>query len=131
NQTYSGRALKPDVTQVYNGTYSAAKYYPAMGSMGIGMNFSGTAVYVFLILANYRNDGAPVPWTSTVTRANFSVDGGSPVPFLHISNLSTTALQYNSLVFSLANLSNGDHRLDITTTGSTDIYVNFDYAVYT
>ncbi|KIJ92743.1 hypothetical protein K443DRAFT_113111, partial [Laccaria amethystina LaAM-08-1] len=63
---------------------------------------------------------------TTVTRANFSVDGGSPVPFLHIPNLSTTALQYNSLVFLQTNLSNGDHRLDITTTGSTNIYVNFD-----
>jgi hypothetical protein len=42
NQTSSGNyALKPDVTQVYNGTYSAATYYPAMGSVGISMNFTG------------------------------------------------------------------------------------------
>ena len=34
-------ALKPDVTQVYNGTYSATTYYPAMGSVGISMNFTG------------------------------------------------------------------------------------------
>jgi len=51
---------------------------------------------------------------------------GLPVPF-HIPNLSTTALQYDSLVFSRTCLSNRDHRLDITTTGSTNIYVNFDY----
>jgi len=42
NQTSSGYyALKPDVTQVYNGTYSATTYYPSMGSVGISMNFTG------------------------------------------------------------------------------------------
>ena len=81
---------------------------------------------MFFILANNQGDGI-----TTVTQANFSVDGRLPVPFLHIPNLSITALQYNSLVFSRTKLSNGDHRLDITTTGSTNIYVNFDYAIYT
>ena len=80
---------------------------------------------MFFDLANNQGDGI-----TTVTRANSSVDSGLPMAFLHIPNLSTTALQYNSLVFSRTNLLNGDHRLDITTTGSTNIYVNFDYAVY-
>ena len=81
---------------------------------------------MFSILANNQGDGI-----TTVNRSNFPVDGGSPVPFLHTPNLSATALQYNSLVFSRTDLSNGNHRLDITTTGSTNIYVNFDYAIYT
>ena len=72
----------------------------------------------------------PGRWYYDSHSVNFSVDGGLPVPF-QIPNLSTTALQYDSLVSSRTNLSNGDHRLNITTTGSTNIYVNFDYAIYT
>jgi hypothetical protein len=82
-------------------------------------------IYVFFILANNQGDGI-----TTVTRANFSVDDGLLVPF-HIPDLSTTALQYNSLVFSRTNFSNRVHRLDITTTGSTNTYINFYYAIYT
>ena len=81
---------------------------------------------MFFILANNQGDGI-----TTLTRANFSVDSELPVPFLHTPNISTTAFEYDSLVFSRTNLSNGNHSLDITTTGSTNIYINFDYAIYT
>jgi len=81
---------------------------------------------VFFILANKQGDGV-----TTLTSANFSVDGELPVPFLHTPDLSTTAFEYDALVFSQTNLSNGNHSLDITTTGSTSIYVNFDHAMYT
>ena len=38
---------------------------------------------------------------------------------------------YDVLVFSLTNLSSTLHTLNISTTGPTTSYVNFDYAIYT
>ena len=40
-QTCGGCAIKPDVTQVYNGTYSAATYHPDLGALGVRMQFTG------------------------------------------------------------------------------------------
>ena len=42
NETCGVRCvIKPDVTQVYKGTYSAATYHPYLGSLGVGMQFTG------------------------------------------------------------------------------------------
>ena len=40
-QTCNGCAIKPDVTQVYMGIYSAATYHPDLGALGVGMQFTG------------------------------------------------------------------------------------------
>lgn len=87
----------------------------------------GTAIYVFFVLANNEGDGI-----TTLTTANFSVDGGTPTLFQHAPDLTTTTIQYNQLVFSQTNLPNASHTLDITTSGvNENVYVNFDYAIYT
>jgi hypothetical protein len=81
---------------------------------------------VFFILANFIN-------TSTLNSANFSVDGNAPVLFASIIPvLPTLTPQYRVMVFCQTNLSNTLHTLNITTSGPVgDIYVNFDYAIYT
>ena len=81
---------------------------------------------MFFILANYGGDGL-----TTLTSANFTVDGDVPVPFTHTMNDTSASLfEYHALVFSKTNLPNTLHTLNITTTGSGSAYVNFDYAVY-
>ena len=86
----------------------------------------GTAIYIFFILANNRGEGV-----TSITNVNFTIDGGAPTPFTHTPNLSTTTFQYDALVFSQTKLSNTLHTLNITIMVSMDMYVNFDYAIYT
>jgi hypothetical protein len=81
---------------------------------------------VFFILPNHQEDGV-----TTLTSADFTVDGEAPIPFTHTSVLPPTSFQYDALVFSQSKLSNTLHTLKITATGSASVYLNFDYAIYT
>jgi len=70
---------------------------------------------------------------TTLTSANFTVDGNMPEHFNfthNTSNPSVPSFKYHALVFSKPNLPNTLHTLNITTTGSASAYVNFDYAIY-
>ncbi|KAF8958003.1 hypothetical protein BDZ97DRAFT_1668984 [Flammula alnicola] len=118
-------AIRPDTTQAFKGTYTAATYNPGLGSMSITMQFTGTAIYVFFILANADSG------ITTLTLANMTLDGNAPELFQHFPDLTTTNLDYNSLVFSKANLANVQHTLVISTSGNSNVFVNFDYAIYT
>ena len=137
-------AIAPSPTRAFNQTYTAGIYRPAVGPMGISMQFNGrprkicsfrypdrhstgTAIYVFFILVNfYKGDGIPI-----LTSANFTVDGDVPVPFTHvISDPSASSVEYRVLVFSKTGLTSTLHTLNISTTGSATAYVNFDYAIY-
>ncbi|KAJ7456582.1 hypothetical protein FB451DRAFT_1098704 [Mycena latifolia] len=121
----SGCAIQPSTDDAFDGTWSAATYNSGLGSMSISMDFTGIAIYVYFILANDEGDGI-----TTTTKANFSIDGTSAGTFTHTPT-SSTDLQYNALVFSQTGLSNAAHSLLISTEGADDIYVNFDYAIYT
>lgn len=88
---------------------------------------AGTAIYVYFILAN--NAGAGV---ISKTMANITLDNQSPLLFEHIPDMLTTALQYYALGFSQDNLENVHHSLVISVSGiQEEVYVNFDYAIYT
>ncbi|KAJ7139704.1 hypothetical protein C8R44DRAFT_310507 [Mycena epipterygia] len=89
------------------------------------MSFTGIAIYVYFILANNEGDGI-----TTTSKANFSIDRSQQGTFTH-TPASSTDLQYNALVFTQTGLSNTTHSLLISTEGTDDIYVNFDYAIYT
>ena len=88
---------------------------------------AGTAIYVFFILANNAGEGI-----TTLTLANFTLDGNNPELFQHSPNLTRTDLEYNQLVYSKQDLINAEHTLVISTRDvDTDVYVNFDYVIYT
>lgn len=87
----------------------------------------GIAIYVYFILPNNEGNGI-----TTLTMANFTIDGGSPTLFQHAPDLTTSTPLFNQLVFSRTNLVNANHKLIISTSGvNTNVYVGFDYAIYT
>ncbi|KAF8869881.1 hypothetical protein CPB84DRAFT_1693684 [Gymnopilus junonius] len=136
NQNCEVCAIKPDLSQVFDNTYTAATWYPTNGTMSITMQFtgnlatgisSGTAIYVFFVLVN--NVGAGL---STETLVDFTLDGDSLQRFEHTADSQNPLIQYNQLVFHQLNLQNTQHTLVISASQvPTSIYVNFDYAMYT
>ncbi|KAG6812414.1 hypothetical protein H0H92_002990 [Tricholoma furcatifolium] len=122
----TGCYIQPDPDEAFDRTWTAATYNPGLGSMSIEFSFTGTAIYVFFILANYVAEGI-----TTETACDFVLDGTTVSSMDHTPSTST-ALEYNSLVFSQTNLANAAHTLEIVTSGyNRDIFVNFDYAIYT
>ncbi len=87
----------------------------------------GTAIYIFFILAN--NAGKDI---TSITNCAFELDGQNVGSFLHVPDLTTTEVQFNSLVFSKTDIPFGEHRFVVATEGVTShAYINFDYAIYT
>ncbi|KAF7298899.1 hypothetical protein MIND_00837900 [Mycena indigotica] len=121
----TGCAIQPDVGQVFEGTYSAMTYRTTMGVMNITMDFTGTAIYVYFVLANYQGPGV-----TTETEAAFTVDGVQHGSFSHVPT-TVQELLYNQLVFRLTGLQNAPHTLVVATQADTDLYLVFDYAIYT
>ncbi|PPQ88330.1 LOW QUALITY PROTEIN: hypothetical protein CVT25_012441 [Psilocybe cyanescens] len=127
DETCIGCAINADTSQTFKGTYTAATYAPSLNSISITMKFNGTAIYVFFVLANNEGDGI-----TTLTLANFTLDGKAPQLFQHAPDLTSQDIEYNQLVFSQTNLINAQHTLVISTSGvDSNVYVNFDYAIYT
>jgi hypothetical protein len=86
----------------------------------------GTAIYVYFILPN-----TVAPGITTQTECNFTLDGQAAGSFFHAPNASFEFI-YNALVFSRSNLPNATHTLNISTSGvDHDVFINFDYAIYT
>ena len=86
----------------------------------------GVAVYVFFILVNHQDE----PATITQTQTNFTLDGDFAYTFTH-DPTSSENLEYNQLVFSQTGLSNDLHTVRASISGPTQLYMNFDYAMYT
>ncbi|KAF5331008.1 hypothetical protein D9619_005245 [Psilocybe cf. subviscida] len=127
DQTCVGCAINPDILQAYQGTYTAATYNPGLGSANFTLNFHGTAIYVFFILANNAGSGI-----TTLTALNFTLDDQPPQFKLHAPDVTTTDIQYNFMLFSQTGLPAAQHSLLVSTSGvDNDVYVNFDYAIYT
>lgn len=81
---------------------------------------------MFFILAN--NQG---PGITTFTSCDFILDGGFDGTFVHAPTQSPD-LNYRALVYSNTVLANQTHNLTFQTTGlDRDVYVNFDFAIYT
>ena len=90
---------------------------------------SGTAVFIFFILANNPLETISA---STTTAANFTVDGFLEGSFSHWPNGSTPDFLFNYLAFSMAGMKDEMHQMIISTSDlSENVWVNFDYALYT
>lgn len=92
---------------------------------GSDVVIQGTAIYVFFVLAN------TIPDVTTLTACNFTLDGKVANTFRRAPGPGNS-LFYNQLVFSENQLANSKHHLKISTGGIPDnVFVNFDYALYT
>ncbi|KAE9383765.1 hypothetical protein BT96DRAFT_718412 [Gymnopus androsaceus JB14] len=116
NQTVCpGCALLPPTTSAFDGTYTAATYHPDLKNISVSFDFTGTAVYIFFILAN----NPPNPTITATTAANFTLDSSLVGSLSHFpDNLEFPAFQFNesALAFSTTGLENGAHQMIISTT---------------
>ncbi|KAJ3980287.1 hypothetical protein F5890DRAFT_1477851 [Lentinula detonsa] len=124
-------ALVPPTSNAFDGTYTAATYNPDLKNISISFAFTGTAIYVYFILANH-----PDPGISASTAANFTLDGNLVSTFTHSPDSSSSAPDFyfndSALAFSKTSLKNVTHQMVISTSGlNSDYYLNFDYALYT
>ncbi|KAJ3770466.1 hypothetical protein FB446DRAFT_744175 [Lentinula raphanica] len=131
DNTCAGCALAPATAKAFDGTYTAATYNPNLNNISISFDFTGTAIYVFFILANN-----PDPGVSASTAANFTLDGNLVSTFNHSPNSSSSAPNFyfndSALAFSKTGMKNISHQMVISTSGlNSNYYLNFDYALYT
>ncbi|RDX46758.1 hypothetical protein OH76DRAFT_816353 [Lentinus brumalis] len=124
--TCSGCFIQLDPDHVLGGTWHDATHGTGdVEPLLITAQFSGTAVYVYNVLAN------TVPWTTTYTSLTFSLDGEQVGTYVHVPT-SDTAFEYDVPVYTNGDLANKQHTLIIEATGSTNnSLVLFDYIVYT
>ncbi|KAI0778894.1 hypothetical protein BD413DRAFT_445400, partial [Trametes elegans] len=121
-----GCTIHPVASQTYQGTWHDTTYTPdLLPPRAINVTFTGTAVYVFNVLAN----NVPNALT-TDTNLVFVLDGAVVDSFNHVSD-GSSALQYNAMVFAQEGLGNVQHSLSISTAKNQSSVVLFDYLVYT
>ncbi|TFK22985.1 hypothetical protein FA15DRAFT_657101 [Coprinopsis marcescibilis] len=120
----SGCALKPNLGEVFNGTYHESTYKPEIGPLSIRILFEGVSVSIYFTLVNDEREDIAVN-----TRCRFILDGVVENTFTHLPARRADRFQYQQLVFSQRNLKNRYHNLEIVT--DTEAYINFDYAKYT
>ena len=114
-----------DVSRAFDGTWHDSTY------SGIGypehfltFNFTGTAVYVYYLLAN------TVPKTTTLTNLSFHIDGALVGLFKHEPDSSSDIL-YHVLVYANASIPNAEHVMEIRAGGTDASLMLFDFVEYT
>ncbi|PFH51669.1 hypothetical protein AMATHDRAFT_58420 [Amanita thiersii Skay4041] len=128
DQTCKSCFIQPDRRKAFDGTWTAATYNSGLKNISVTLEFPGVAIYVFLILANRGVQEG----TTTLTECNFTLDGIHAGAFSHQPDLTTVNMEYNATAFAATGLSNDTHQLIISTNDvDHDVYVNFDYAIYT
>ncbi|KAI5115993.1 hypothetical protein M0805_009065 [Coniferiporia weirii] len=115
---------QPDPSSVFQGSWHDTTWSPGdSGEKVMTVNFNGSAVYVFIILANNLHP------TTTFTNLSFSLDGELVGNFVH-SPTSGTDYEYNVTAYANESLANVGHNLVMQTTGDNAVLVLFDYLVY-
>ncbi|KAJ7573687.1 hypothetical protein C8J56DRAFT_981893 [Mycena floridula] len=123
--TCAGCLIQPDRALAFDGTWTACTTNPGIPLASAELSFKGTAIYVFFILVN-----DPPPDVTAGTESNFTLDGTMSGKFVH-QPIAGLGFQYNQLVFSAENLPYADHKLLIGTAAQDhNVFVNFDYAIY-
>ncbi|KAI0325130.1 hypothetical protein GY45DRAFT_1374991 [Cubamyces sp. BRFM 1775] len=118
-----------DTEHVFDGTWYDATYHGTTGEqeLVIQVNFTGQAVYVYHIVLNALIDGI-----ITTTDLGFYLDGEHVGAYTHQpGNGTNPAVLYQVPVYTNDSLTQGEHMLQITTSGTIPALVLFDYIEYT
>ena len=113
-----------DVNQAFDQTWHDTTYHPGDADQVITIQFTGTAIYVFNLIANY------IPGIPTFTNLTFAVDGKMVGAYSHEPEDKVEIL-YHVPVFTYEGLANVSHTLEVRATGTNATLVLFDYAIYT
>ncbi|KAI0633045.1 hypothetical protein C8Q77DRAFT_865645 [Trametes polyzona] len=114
-----------DPGKTFDGTWHDGTHYDATDSnMTVVVNFTGSAIYIYNILAN------TVPHATTLTILDFYLDDNYMGTFEHVPD-ETAAVVYNALVYKNTSIPHGPHSLQAVSSGPQKILALFDYAVYT
>ncbi|KAH0839358.1 hypothetical protein J3R83DRAFT_42, partial [Lanmaoa asiatica] len=121
----NGCLISPDPSMAYNGTWHDSYYSPAAGvAQKISFNFTGTALYIFFIMANNITGAA------TLTNIEFVLDGIAVGQYTH-TPLATTDYQYNVPVYANGGMTSGEHAMTIQPANSqNNMLMLFDYLIY-
>ncbi|KAH8102716.1 hypothetical protein BXZ70DRAFT_802161 [Cristinia sonorae] len=112
-------ATKLNESMVYDGTWHDVTYIPSRDSpMQFSFTFTGVAVYLFFV-----GDALHA------TNVDILLDGQQVGSFNRPQNQNE--FEYNLPGFVSDSLPNQEHNIFVTTTGSDDDLVLFDYAIYT
>lgn len=132
-QNCSSCLAKPDPSQAHNGTWHDGTYRPnpesssdENGVLTATFQFSGTALYVFCILAHA---GSPLASTSDMT---FTLDGNIVGTFFQLPTGSSN-FDFNVPVYVNSSIPDGLHTFTLTNgrdNGVTSLTL-FDYYIYT
>ncbi|KAI0325593.1 hypothetical protein GY45DRAFT_1330065 [Cubamyces sp. BRFM 1775] len=134
-QTCTGcgvRAGNPiDPSQAFDGTWHDASSFPKNATAiqpSLQVSFVGHAVYVYNIVINIPDEEA-----SFLTYLTFYIDTILVGYYVHLASntFSDPPVSYRALVYSNDTLEQGEHVLDIMTTGEIQTLTLFDYIVYT
>ncbi|KIY46564.1 hypothetical protein FISHEDRAFT_75486 [Fistulina hepatica ATCC 64428] len=82
-----GCYIVPSKSEAFDGTWTAATYSPSLTDMSIKFSFTGTAIYIYFIIANQVEDA------TTETACNFTLDGTLEGSYEH-EPADTTDLYY-------------------------------------
>ncbi|KAF7430962.1 hypothetical protein PC9H_006677 [Pleurotus ostreatus] len=117
--------LKLDAGQTIQRTWHDHTHRSNETRSAVSFPFSGTAVFVYCILANNL--------TGITTLANYSffLDGAEVGRFIHVPE-NGSDFQYNVLVYSNTSVPNGNHTFQLLADSNvSDTLILFDYAQYT
>lgn len=122
--TCSGCHVQLDHSQCHNGTWRDKTFNTGDEPTFVRVQFNGTAVYVYHILA------PQIPGSDTRTNLSFTLDGvPDPTSYLWNPTASDPGYRYNELVYANTNLINAQHTLEIHLVGAVSLAL-FDYIVY-
>ncbi|RPD64704.1 hypothetical protein L226DRAFT_528922 [Lentinus tigrinus ALCF2SS1-7] len=113
-----------DLSQTFDGTWHDATYFPGQSDLEVHASFTGTAVYVYFLVAGTFTD------TTTFMNTTFFIDDEPVGQFTHSPD-ALPDISYRVPVYMNTTLANSDHILVMRATGVNKSLILFDYIEYT
>lgn len=123
--TCAGCKAAINASDTWKGTWHDTTQHPENATFTMMATFTGTAVYVYNILANY------IPYSSTLTDITFTLDGALVSNFTHAPS-NDSGYEYHALVYANRSLENINHTLLMKAAKRSEpVLILFDYLIYT